>query len=306
MSVSRRIFLGAACASGAATAARASGAPSPNAVDGGPRESLGMLTDLSLCVGCRKCEWACDEANGQAIGGPEAYESTAVFDSARRTGPTRFTIVNRYTPEESIDPVHVKEQCMHCLDPACVSACPVKALHKTADGAVLYNEKLCIGCRYCMIACPFDVPAYEYADPFTPKVRKCTRCHDKYAETGEAPACASVCPQEAITFGPRDKLLTLARTKIAEQPGRYVDHVYGEREAGGTNWMYVSPAPFAKLGFRTNLREKSYPDLTKGFLSLVPMVHAIWPMLLVGIYAFTGRGKAHPQPVSVSSEEESN
>ncbi len=249
-------------------------------------EWLGMLTDISLCVGCRKCEWACNEANGLPNQSLQSYEDKSVYEAQRRTKASQFTVVNRFEADAPDEPIYVKKQCMHCIEPACASACLVKAFGKTKEGPVLYNPNVCIGCRYCMIACPFSIPAYEYSDPFSPEVKKCTMCHERFTQQGEKPACAAICPMEAITFGRRPELLRLAREKIRSHPDRYVDHIYGEHEVGGTNWLYVSPVPFEKLGFRMDLGVTPYPELTRGFLSAVPLVLTIWPMLLMGAYSF--------------------
>jgi len=256
-------------------------------------EWLGMLTDLTLCVGCRKCEWACKDSNGLPNQPIETYEDQSVFERRRRTDAHNFTVVNRYpSAEASQNPVDVKTQCMHCFEPACASACLVAAFRKTPEGPVLYNEDVCIGCRYCMVACPFSIPTYTYDEPYRPAVRKCTMCFERITKDNEIPACAKICPKEAITFGKRSDLLALARAKILHDPEKYVDHIYGEQEAGGTCWMYVSPKPFGELGFRTDIGTTPYPELTKGFLSSVPLVLTIWPALLAGSYAFTKRREA--------------
>lgn len=298
MAVSRRGFLKAACATGAVGvgAARLAGAEQVK------RPWMGMLTDLSLCVGCRKCEYACNKANGLSDDALESYDDKSVFQQTRRTDADTFTIVNRFE-REGQQPVFVKRQCMHCIEPACASACLVAAFKKSNEGPVIYDESLCIGCRYCMVACPFNIPAYEYAKPFTPRVTKCTMCYERLLD-GEQPACACVCPEEAITFGPREELIALAHDKIREHPDRYVDHVYGETEAGGTNWLYISPVPFGDLGFPTDIGEKPYPELTKGFLSAVPIVLTLWPMLLMGAYAFNNAREAQLKPARVDATGE--
>ncbi|MCP4247425.1 MAG: 4Fe-4S dicluster domain-containing protein [bacterium] len=293
MSTSRRGFLKLAGAAGVAgfvgpRAARA-------ASGGGSRNDwMGLLTDLSLCVGCRKCEWACKDANGLPGLQPiEAYEDTSVFEQRRRTDPGNYTVVNRYAPaKEGGPPVDVKTQCMHCVEPACASACLVAAFRKTPEGSVLYNEDVCIGCRYCMVACPFSIPTYTYDDAFAPAVQKCTMCYDRIREEGGLPACAKICPKEAITFGKRKNLIELAHERIRHAPDKYVDHVYGEHEAGGTCWMYLAPKPFEELGFRADLGTTAYPELTTGFLSSVPLVLVIWPALLMGAHAFTKHREA--------------
>ena len=178
---------------------------------------------------------------------------------------------------------------MHCFEPACASACLVAAFRKTPEGPVLYDESVCLGCRYCMMACPFNMPAYTYDEPFSPVVKKCTMCFERIKEEGGVPACAAMCPVEAITFGKRSDLVALARKKIKAHPDKYVDHIYGEREAGGTCWLYIADRPFEELGFRADVGTVAYPELTKGFLSAVPLVLTIWPALLMGAYAFTKR-----------------
>ncbi len=285
--VNRRDFLALAGAVGMAGLARpAAGAgPAERVSD----EWMGMLTDLTLCVGCRKCEWACKKANGLPNLQPmDAYEDESVFEQSRRPDSENLTVVNRYAPDEpGGNPVYVKTQCMHCFEPACASACLVAAFHKTPQGPVVYDDSVCIGCRYCMMACPFGMPAYTFDNPTTPVVRKCSMCFERIKKVGGVPACAEICPVEAITFGKRSDLLALARSKIAAKPDRYVDHIYGEHEAGGTCWLYIAGRPFEELGFRTDIGTTPYPELTKGFLSAVPLVLTVWPALLMGAYAFT-------------------
>ena len=256
-------------------------------------EWKGVLVDLTVCVGCRKCEWACRQENEFGDGEPiDAYEDTSVFERTRRTEADRFTVVNRFFPDGAGGgPVYAKKQCMHCFEPACASACLVSAFRKTPEGPVLYDPSVCIGCRYCMMACPFGVPAYTYDNALAPEVRKCTMCFERITEEGRRPACVEMCPVEALTFGKRSELLRLAQQKIAQHPDRYVDHIYGENEAGGTCWLYLSPVPFDQVGFRTDVGTTPYPELTKGFLSAVPLVLVMWPALLMGAYAFTEHRK---------------
>ncbi len=300
MAIDRKTFLKTAGAAGAALTGI------PALVQARTRSIspnwMGMLTDLSLCVGCRKCEWACNKANGLPNQPIQSFEDTSVFETIRRTEADKFTVVNRYDVEGASDPVYVKKQCMHCFEPACASACLVKAFAKTPEGPVLYNKDVCIGCRYCMIACPFGIPAYEYFDPYTPEVKKCTMCFNRFTKEGEIPACADVCPRETIIFGKRSELLRLAQGRISRHPDRYVDHVYGENEVGGACWLYISPVPFEQLGFRTDLGETPYPEMTRPFLSAVPLVLTIWPMLLMGAYVFN-RKRNEGEKVNNTAEE---
>ena len=249
-------------------------------------DRVGMLVDVSLCIGCRKCEEACKQSNHLPPCNVP-LEDKSIFEHQRRTDAENYTVVNRYASNQPDGPpVYVKKQCMHCEEPACASACLVGALSKSKEGAVLYNKDICLGCRYCMIACPFSIPAYEYHNPTSPKVRKCTLCYER-TKSGERPACAAICPNEAITFGKRSDLIKLAGEKIMKHPGKYQDHIYGVTEAGGTSWLYISEVPFAAIGLPMNLGTKPYPDYTRGFLSAVPVVFVVWPALLGGFYLFS-------------------
>jgi formate dehydrogenase iron-sulfur subunit len=252
-------------------------------------DRFGVLTDITRCVGCRSCEAACNQIN--ELPPPRVpFEDQSVFENTRRTDAQAFTVVNRYpNPMAQGPPIYVKHQCRHCDEPACASTCLVKAFTKTREGAVTYDKGICIGCRYCMTACPFYVPAYEYNDPFTPEIKKCTMCYDTRVSKGGIPACVEACPMEAMTFGKRSDLIRLARKRIMEHPHRYIDHIYGEREVGGTSWLYISGVPFEQLGFPMDLGTKPYPELARGFLSMVPAVLVIWPALLGGFYLFTRR-----------------
>ena len=192
---------------------------------------------------------------------------------------------------------------MHCAEPACASACLVKAFTKTEEGAVVYNPDVCIGCRYCMVACPFYAPAYDYFDAATPQVRKCTMCIDRIKE-GKKPACVDICPQETITFGKRKDLIKLAREKIRSHPDRYEDHIYGEHEVGGTSWLYLASTDFADIGFDTNLGTTPYPMLTRGFLRAVPLVLTIWPVMRTGCYQAAKKKERAEAAASNSNTEE--
>lgn len=217
-----------------------------------PPAPYGCLVDITRCIGCRKCELACNQVN--KLPAPEvSFEDLRVLDQKRRPSAGTYTVVNRHYPgvlndRNALVPSFVKIQCMHCQDPACASACVTGALSKKENGTVHYDVTRCIGCRYCMVACPFEIPAYDYHEPLTPQVRKCTFCFERLQE-GKNPGCASICPTEALTFGKRSRLLELAHQRIAGDPGRYVDHIYGEHECGGTSWLYIAGQPFNKLGF---------------------------------------------------------
>ncbi|MFH0768727.1 MAG: 4Fe-4S dicluster domain-containing protein [Chloroflexota bacterium] len=254
----------------------------------GWNDRYGMLTDITKCIGCRRCEAACNKANN--LPPPVTpFTDKSVFDHVRRTDENTLTVVNRYTDSRTGGAVYRKIQCNHCAEPACASACLVGALKKSPDGPVIYNESICIGCRYCISACPFYIPAFEYFDARTPAIKKCLMCYDNRIRQGEIPACAAECPVEAITFGKRNELLKVARKRIESNPKRYIGSIYGEYAAGGTDWLYISGVPFEELGFPTNLGSKPYPELTKEFLSAVPLVLVIWPALLSALHVFSNR-----------------
>ena len=288
--ITRRDFLrGTAAAGSALFAWSLCGSPESalaRDLSGWP-DRVGMLTDITRCVGCRRCEAACNKANN--LPAPEvSFDDKSVFEKERRTDAQTYTVVNRYANPKTGEPVYRKVQCNHCVEPACASACLVGALRKSPDGPVTYNESVCIGCRYCMTACPFYIPAFEYFDAISPAIQKCFMCYHRIT-IGEVPACATECPVEAITFGKRSELLKLARDRIRVKPEKYIDHIYGEHEAGGTDWLYISGVPFEELGFPGDLGVTPYPELTREFLSGVPLVLVACPALLGGFYLFSKR-----------------
>ena len=286
MSLSRRKFLGWIGAAGmTAAVGRKASAATTHHFEGYP-DSLAVLHDTTLCIGCRRCEGACNTVN--ELPPPEKpFTDLSVLEQQRRTTSRTYTVVNK-KPGKAEAPVFVKKQCNHCLEPACASACFVTAFTKTKEGAVVYDASVCVGCRYCMIACPFEIPTYEYDSAFSPRVMKCTLCHPRVQE-GKLPGCVESCPTEALVFGKRDDLLKIARQRIVRRPDKYVDHIYGEREMGGTSWLYLSAVPFEQIGMRMDLGVTSAPELTAGALGAVPMVVGIWPVLLTGIYAMSKR-----------------
>lgn len=241
-------------------------------------EFKAILYDSTRCAGCQACEFACAEANGLAA--PTDMPEAGVV---RKTDETRRSVINAYNT--SVGEVYVKKQCMQCNDPACTAACLTQAMYKTEEGPVIWRGNKCMGCRYCMVSCPFDIPKFEYHSP-NPKIEKCNMCFDRIKD-GELPACVENCPAEALVFGTRREMIAEARRRIVENPGQYVDHIYGENEAGGTGFLYLSPVPFEELGFNTTLQKSSYPALTKGFLYSVPSIFVLWPAILLGIHEST-------------------
>lgn len=244
--------------------------------DPDPAEGFAMLVDTTRCEGCRSCEEACAEANGLEV--PDIGDES-VFEKVRDTAPQNWSVINRF--DTSKGEVFVRRLCMHCVQPACAAACLTRAMNKTDEGPVVWNGDRCMGCRYCMVSCPFDMPKFEY-DSANPKISKCRMCFERVTD-GELPACVDNCPADAISFGRRGDILYEGHKRIAENPDNYVDHIYGETEAGGTGVLYLASVPFDEIGFRTDLDHEAYPQLTREFLYAVPAVLTIGPALLLGI-----------------------
>jgi Fe-S-cluster-containing dehydrogenase component len=258
-------------------------------------ESMGILVDTTRCIGCLTCEIACVEAHqDQGLEFPDDID----FSVERTTSETQWTVVNRYETDKG--EVFRKTQCMHCLQPACASACLTRAMHKTPAGPVAWDVDKCMGCRFCMLSCPFDVPKFEYDSPM-PRIQKCTMCWDRVAEGG-VPACVENCPEGALTFGPRSELLDEARHRIYTEPDKYVHHIYGEDEVGGTGYLYLSAVPFEQLGLRTNLATTAYPAFTREFLYGVPVVLTLVPPFLVALNR-ASRERSHSEGESGKETE---
>jgi len=244
-------------------------------------EFSGILYDSTRCIGCRTCEYECAAAHGLP-------EPPSEIEAVRKTSETCNTVVNTFQTTKG--EAYIKRQCMHCNEPACDAACLTQAMHKDVTGPVTWNGNKCMGCRYCMVSCPFDSPKFEYLST-NPKIQKCDMCFDKQ-QAGEKPVCVTNCPNEALMYGKRRDLIKEARRRIYEKPELYVDHIYGEHEVGGTGWLYIASVPFEELGMNTNLQQSSYPALTKGFLYSVPSVDLLLPPLLLGIYTATKNNKS--------------
>ncbi len=305
--INRRRFLqGGVAASAAATLSLAK--TSQAATFEGYPDAMGVLVDLSRCVGCRSCEAACNKE--QKLPTPEKpFNDFSVFDELhhgqkRRTDETRYTVVNRYEIPGREHPLFRKIQCNHCQEPACLTSCFVNAYTKTPEGAVIYDPDVCVGCRTCMVACPFYIPAFRYSSAFHPRIMKCVFCYDTRLSKGLPPACVEACPQEALTFGRRSDLLEVGRQRIRENQGTYVDHIYGEHEAGGTAWMYLSPAPFEQVGMDTTVPKEPILNSVKDFLSIVPMVLTIWPALFAGFHLLATRKEQLQQGTDTDTKGE--
>jgi len=228
--------------------------------------SKAILTDITKCIGCLKCVSACKETNNLEMDVPRIWQKNDGLSAENWT-----SIVQK--PDKH----YIRKQCRHCLEPACALVCPVGALHKTEEGAVVYDKSKCIGCRYCMMACPYGIPRYDWDEP-VPYVRKCILCYDKI-KTGKQPACTSICPEEATIFGDRDKLIQLAHKRIKDNPGKYINKVWGEHEIGGTSVLYLSDINLGFLAYKTELGIKPIPETTSVAMKSVP-------------FAFVGMGGA--------------
>ena len=227
-----------------------------------------ILYDSTLCVGCRACEEACAKKWGNP------YNETIAKEE--KISAHKLTAVQTFGERFS------RRICMHCEQPTCASVCPVGALQKTSLGPVVYDEDKCMGCRYCMAACPFQVPSYEWSSRL-PRVKKCNMCHERQIK-GEVTACSEACPVGATITGDRDALIAEARKRIADKPDQYYNRIYGVKEVGGTSVLFLSAVPFDKIGLRTNLPNESLPELTWSVLAHVPDVVSMGAVLLGGVY----------------------
>ena len=271
------------------------------------------LVDTTKCIGCRACQVACKQWNDREgeqtrlqFGGLD-FQNPATLSSNTYTLISFHELVNENAPG-GLNYVFTMRRCLHCLEPACASACPTTALTRLSDGPVNYDADKCIGCRYCEWACPWGVPTAEW-DSLAPKIQKCTHCTDRsdqplpLARNGQPlseeenksyraniviPACVKACPADALDFGDREEILTKARGRISKNPEKYVDHIYGEKEAGGTTVLYLSAVPFEKIGF-PDVGKKAYPGFSRLALHAVPPAVIAVGAMLGGIYAFLKR-----------------
>jgi formate dehydrogenase iron-sulfur subunit len=235
--------------------------------------SKALLYDATVCIGCKQCEQACADKN------------KLPYDEAIAAEPRQSE--HKFTVVLTKDDKFMRRLCMNCSDPVCASVCPVGALRKTAAGPVIYEESRCMGCRYCMVACPFGVPKYEW-NKLRPRVQKCTMCADR-VQAGQQTACAEICPTGATKFGERDDLILEAQQRIRDNPGKYVNHIYGLTEVGGTSVLLLSSLPFEEFGYRTDLSRDPLPMLTYRVLSQIPDLVPLGGMLLGGVWWITHR-----------------
>ena len=244
----RRNFLKSTVALSATVAGLSAGKVNAETPKVHPEDRMGVLVDTTVCIGCRSCEYACKVAHDLPTEPLENYhENRSVFDIERRPSEEALTVVNEFNFNQGL-PIDVKVQCMHCEEPACVASCIVHAFTKHKDGSVTWDTDKCIGCRYCVVACPFQIPVFQYSKAIEPDIMKCDFCYNR-TSNGLLPACVEICPVEALTYGKRVDLLQVAKGRIKQKPDKYFDHIYGEYEVGGTSWLYLSGEDFSKLDF---------------------------------------------------------
>jgi len=243
-------------------------------------DELGMLYDATRCVGCKACMSACKRVNnddGNLECDKAKFDPDGIWDTPDDLTGNNRTIIKLYK-EENKPWSYVKYSCMHCQNPACVSVCPVAALTKDkVTGIVDYNKDVCIGCRYCQVACPFNIPKFQW-DRAMPRIVKCNLCKSTFLKEKGTTACADACPNKAILFGRRKDLLEEAGSRLQQNPGKYIQKIYGEKEVGGVNHLYLAGVPFAKLGLPV-LPEKAPPEFSekihhtiyKGFIAPIAL-----------------------------------
>lgn len=230
------------------------------------QSKYGFLIDASRCIDCRACLVACSVENNVPMKSTRIWiKDTNVIG--------QFPDLQRHT---------VPYHCMHCIDPSCVSACTVGALQQDKDGIVIYDADRCIGCRYCMYACPFEVPNFQWEQRLA-LIVKCDFCISRLEE-GQSPACAATCPTRAIQFGRREEMLALAYERLEDESRHYINHVYGEHENGGTCTFYISPVPFEQLGLPTTELTESPAHFNRLVTHGTPAVAAGVAIGMAGIY----------------------
>ena len=275
------------------------------------KNAKGVLVDLTKCIGCGSCVVACKMYNNNKwvdnrvnlLGVDRS--ATAIGEDAT-LADENWTVIQKHCPPASEGRGEVwrfvKRQCLHCKEPACVSSCFATAFKQTEAGPVEYYPQLCVGCRYCMLACPFSIPKFQWDNPL-PMLTKCSMCGERVKD-GDAPACVSVCPTNVMTFGRYEDVYAEARRRLTAPDNKYVQHIYGEKEAGGTLWIYISDKPFEELGFRMNVPKHSLPSNTSNFMRATPIVGLIWFGVLSLLYVFTKRRADVKKKKEEKSEKE--
>lgn len=315
MAINRRDFLKFSAGTGLVLATDAKVSAAREKKELSP-DAVGILYDATLCIGCMSCMVNCKKANAEPGGAlyhketagqvPYEYEGEEQkYDAPTSLSDKTLCLIKAYHGKSEKEGgkdefSFIKQHCLHCVDPACVSACPVEALKKQpGTGIVTYDKNKCFGCRYCQVACPFGIPMYEW-EKSSPSVVKCQLCNHRFAQGGYS-ACCEACPTGASLFGKVTDLQEEAKRRLDLKPGdtyaypvnhiahgkkteqvvpEYVDHVYGLEEAGGTQYMFLAGVDFDKLGFNPKITNQVYPDLTWSYVSHVPQL--IGTLLVAG------------------------
>jgi formate dehydrogenase iron-sulfur subunit len=260
-----------------------------------------LLIDSTKCIGCRGCQVACKQWN-ELSGEETTFFSGTGYQNPPDLSPQSWTLIsyNEIDSEKGLDWVFSKSQCFHCATPACASACPVSALVKTEEGPVVYDPDICLGCRYCQLACPFKVPRFEWSKVI-PEITKCTMCADRI-KAGLETACAKACPTDAIVFGDREELIAEAENRIKKYPNRYVDYIYGKDEVGGTSVLYLSSVPFDQIGFDTKIPKEPIVTRAEHAMKPIPYVLTGLGLVLGGVSWIINRKKELQDEVKTGKE----
>lgn len=326
MKIKRRDFLKGAAGSMALLALDRQDAQA-RTVQALPPEALGILYDSTLCVGCNACMTACKKANNMP---PDFTDGQDIWDQPIDLSPNTLNVIKKFTngtgetkDAEINGHAFIKRQCLHCIDPSCVTACPVSALTKDKNtGIVSYNKNNCIGCRYCQVACPYNIPKFDFNRVY-PEIVKCQLCDHLIAE-GKYPACCSVCPTGASLFGRVSDLIVETRRRQQMVPGEmydfpvtsidsdtthkyaapeYVPHVYGKEELGGTQVMYMSAVGFDKFGLPAYPKE-SFVSMSSGIQYAIykGMVYPL--VVLAGLVFMVKKNKQQEDEKSIEKKHD--
>jgi formate dehydrogenase iron-sulfur subunit len=243
----------------------------------------GFMVDASRCIGCRSCQVACKQWNKLSV---DNTANQGSFENPRDLTPALYNRIRFSEESDSKGTMawrFVSERCMHCGDAGCMKVCPSPgALYRTKDGIVAYNKEKCISCKYCVSACPFNIPRYDADD----KVAKCHLCSDRISN-GLTPACAKACPTETLTFGKRSDLI--AKATAAKKS------LYGVDALNGLGVVYAMEGPPSQYGLPAN------PSIP---LSIFIWKDVIKPLGILGFWGSLGAIMLHYVTIGPKKIEE--